>query len=100
MVKVRIDGEDSRKDEDGIAHVSWSEAQAIVAAGNGEIVQSDPVEEDPSGGDHAGQEDRSGEPEGGYEKMTRAELDALADERGVDVTGARTKEDVIDRLRA
>lgn len=103
MVKVRIQGEDTRKDENGIAHVSWSEAQALAAAGNAEIIQGEDVEEDQGGGVLAGQSEPAGtaggEPEGGYESLTRGELDALADRRGADTTGARTKADVIEALR-
>jgi hypothetical protein len=33
------------------------------------------------------------------EAMTRAELDAMAEDRGVDITGAKVKQDVIDALR-
>ena len=88
MVKVRIEGEDTRKDENGIAHVSWSEAQAMVAAGNAEILQGDAVEEDTSDGE---------EPD--LENMTRDELDALARERGLDPSDYRTKADVIAALR-
>ena len=101
MVKVRIKGEDTRKDKDGIVHLSWGEAQDVVAAGAGEIVQGEDVEEPPAG-DHETTTTggTAGEPEGGYESMTRDELDALAADRGVDTTGAKTKADVIDRLRA
>lgn len=86
MVKVRIKGDDTRKDEDGIAHVSWGEAQDMVSAGNAEIVQGDEVEDGAA-------------PEPDYESMTRAELDALAEERGVDVSDAQNKADVIAALR-
>ena len=36
----------------------------------------------------------------GLDKLTRAELDALAADRAVDVAGAKTKGDVIAALRA
>jgi hypothetical protein len=34
-----------------------------------------------------------------YDRMTRAELDELAGERGVDISGARNKADVIEALK-
>ncbi|WFS07774.1 hypothetical protein [Methylobacterium sp. 391_Methyba4] len=40
------------------------------------------------------------QPEPDLDAMTRAELDALAAERGVDVSKAKTKDDVIAALRA
>lgn len=76
MVKVNT--------KDGDRHVTWREAQHLAATGIATIVQGDAATE-------------SG-PE--YEKMTRAELDALANERGVDVTSASTKADVIAALRS
>lgn len=90
MVKVKISGDDTRKGEDGTAHLRWSEAQAMVAAGAAEIVN-----------EHDGAEpDRPTVEEADLGRMTRADLEAMAAERGVDVSGARTKDDVIAALRA
>ena len=45
-------------------------------------------------------EDGDGEDGADLEAMTRAELEAEAERRGIDVSGARTKADVIAALRA
>ncbi|SFM76345.1 hypothetical protein [Methylobacterium pseudosasicola] len=81
------------KGKEGVVHYGWDEAQAALQAGT-HVVADD---------DGQGSETEHLEPveeADGLDGKTRAELDALAAERGVDVSKAKTKDDVIAALRA
>lgn len=80
------------------AHLGFHEAQAALVAGAveplSEVVTDFPTakaETDAVLASDAGPD---------LDTMTRAELDKLAAERGVDVSQAKTKTDVIEALRA
>lgn len=71
----------------------WDEAQAALQAGTHEVVTPPPAEE---GAKQAGES----EPDDGLDDKTKAELEAIAKDRGVDVSAAKTKADVLAALRA
>lgn len=73
------------------------EKPAAKAAEKSAGTRSPPLDQDEQQQDE--QDDESLPPKGDLEDMTRAELDNLADDRGVDTTGCSTKADVIDALR-
>jgi hypothetical protein len=83
-----------------VGYLSFHEAQAALEAGTVE-----PINEADEQAKTGSKEDKAeimgeGEPVSpAYETMTRAELDSLAKDRGVDVSGVRTKSEVIDVLR-
>lgn len=90
--------------------MSWDEAQAALAAGTHEVAEGGGEEtgitrlaasEGRVGGQSAGQSGEGGgqAPDDGFDAKTRPELEAIAGERGIDVSGARTKADVIEALR-
>lgn len=75
--------------------LGWDEAQAALQAGTHEVVN------DADGGDVlSGENGPDADDDTALDGKTRAELDAIAAERGVDVSAARTKADVIEALRA
>ena len=97
--------EKGKKDADAV-HMDFGQAQAALASGSYELVEEEgepgpeihggvwgnepaPIEAKPAG---------QGEPD--YDAMTRAELDKLAAERGVDVSKAGNKAEVIAALKA
>ena len=95
--------EKGKRDGD-VVTMGWDEAQAALQAGTHEVADADgsgserPRDSSRSAGDDAG---GSGEQGGDdLDAKTRAELDAIAAERGVDVSKAKTKDDVIKALRA
>jgi hypothetical protein len=81
------------KGKDEVVHLGWDEAQAALQAGTHVAA------------DASGEGSETGHLQEGYEGddldgKTRAELDALAAERGVDVSKATNKAEVIAALRA
>lgn len=84
------------KDGDGIRSVSFGVAQALAAEGHAEIVnhpEVDPLADEPRDDDAPGGGVASAE----YDAMSKADLVALAEQRGLDSTGS--KADIIERLR-
>lgn len=78
--------------------MGWDEAQAALRAGTHEVADAEGSgSEKPREG-----EGETGGGQGGddLDAKTRSELDALAAERGVDISKAKTKADVIEALRA
>lgn len=86
--------EKGKKDAEPVG-MGWDEAQAALQAGTHEVVDTAPSSGEPR---REGEENRGDEPD--LDAMTRAELDKLAAERGVDVSKATTKADVIAALKA
>lgn len=85
--------EKGKKDAEPVG-MGWDEAQAAIAAGTHEVAEG-------SGHDGTiGGPTEFGGDEDDLEHKTRAELDKLAEERGVDVSQAKTNADVIEALRA
>lgn len=82
--------EKGKKDGEPVS-MGWDEAQAALQAGTHEVAE---------GGGFDGTIGGPDAPELDLEAMTRPELDKLAAERGVDVSQAKTKADVIEALRA
>ncbi|MCJ2009801.1 hypothetical protein [Methylobacterium sp. J-092] len=74
-------------------HMSWDEAQAALAAGTHEVAEGSP----PDDAEGEGDAEDGGD---GLDTKTRPELEALAAERGLDVSGARNKGEIIEALRA
>ncbi len=102
MVKVRFKTEDTRADQDGIGYISWHEYQQMVSD-NAEAVEL------LQGNEEVGTAEDMGEVKGDaggpasaddFDSMSRAELDAEAERRGVDIAEARNKSDVVATLRA
>lgn len=80
-----------------VVPMGWDEAQAALRAGTHEvaegggqrqIVVADPVQSAP------GQQDDD------LDEKTKVELEAIAAERGVDISHARTKAEILAALRA
>lgn len=86
--------EKGKKDAEPVG-MGWDEAQAALRAGTHEVVNTAPSSGEPR---RVGEENRPEEPD--LDTMTRADLDKLAAERGVDVSKAKTKDDVVAALKA
>lgn len=86
--------EKGKKDAEPIG-MHWDAAQAALQAGTHEVVDTALSSGEPR---RMGEENRGDEPD--LEAMTRADLDKLAAERGVDVSKATNKADVIAALKA
>ena len=71
--------------------MGWDEAQAALLAGTHEVAE---------GGGADGTIGGPEAPEPDYDAMTRPELDKLAAERGVDISKAGNKAEVIAALKA
>ena len=82
--------EKGKKDGEPVS-MGWDEAKAALAAGTHEVAEGGGTETMVGGPDA---------PEPDLDAMTRTELDKLAAERGVDVSKAKTKDDVITALKA
>ena len=82
--------EKGKKDAEPVG-MGWDEAQAAIAAGTHEAAE---------GGGFDGTIGGPDAPEPDYEAMSRSDLDKLAAERGVDVSKAHNKADVIAALKA
>lgn len=82
--------EKGKKDAEPVG-MGWDEAQAALSAGTHEVAEGDGTDATIGG---------PSEPEPDLDAMTRAELDALAVERGVDVSKAGNKAEVIAALKA
>ncbi|RXF67691.1 hypothetical protein [Hansschlegelia zhihuaiae] len=78
--------EKGKKDAEPVS-LGWDEAQAALAAGTHVAADDDGAAS-------------SGDAKPDYDAMKREDLDALAAERGVDVSKATTKADVIAALKA
>lgn len=85
--------EKGKKDGE-IVTLGWDEAQTALRAGTHEV-----ADDADDGGAISGE--KGPEPEKGddLDAKTRQELEALAKERGLDVSAARSKADVITALR-
>lgn len=106
------------KGKKDVVTMGWDEGQVALAAGthdvandadDGKAISGEKGPGGPQLGGHGGTGGSDGgqRPNGGaadlpadLDTMTRAELDALAAERGVDVSKASNKADVIEALRA
>lgn len=71
--------------------MGWDEAQAALQAGTHEVAEGGGTDETIGGPDA---------PEPDYEAMSRPDLDKLAAERGLDISAAKNKADVIAALKA
>ena len=80
--------EKGKKDGEPVS-MGWDEAQAALRAGTHEAA-------DASGS--GSEKPREGEDDG-LDAKSKPELEALAKERGLDVSAARTKADLIEALR-
>ena len=87
--------EKGKKDGEVIM-MGWDEAQAALRAGTHVSAEGSETGER----DDTKQTDGGAPTDDGLDAKTRPELEALAKERGVDVSGARTKDDVLKALRA
>ncbi|SEP21486.1 hypothetical protein SAMN04487843_108214 [Methylobacterium sp. ap11] len=78
--------------------MGWDEAQAALAAGTHEVAEGS--DNGAAGGDTGAAE--GGAEQGGdnFDALTRPELEAIAAERGIDVSKAKAKADVVQALRA
>lgn len=85
--------EKGKKDAEPVG-MGWDEAQAALRAGTHEVVETAPSSGEPR---REAEEGSGDEPD--LDAMTRAELDALAAERGIDVSKAKNKDEVIAALR-
>ncbi|WP_462116962.1 Rho termination factor N-terminal domain-containing protein [Methylorubrum extorquens] len=78
-----------KKDGEPVS-MGWDEAQAALRAGTHEV-----ADEAGSGSEKP----REGEQGDDLDAKTKPELEALAKERGLDVSAAKTKADLIEALR-
>ncbi|MCJ2131465.1 hypothetical protein [Methylobacterium sp. E-045] len=84
------------KGKKDVVTLGWDEAQAALLAGTHEVVN-----DDDTGGAISGEQ--GPEPDGnedGLDGKSKADLETLAKEKGVDISAARTKADIITALRA
>lgn len=88
--------EKGKKDGD-VVTLGWDEAQTALQAGTHEVV-NDADDGRAISGEKAPEPDAP--VDDGLDAKTKDELEALAKERGVDITGAKTKADLIKALRA
>ncbi|ACL61430.1 hypothetical protein [Methylobacterium nodulans] len=98
---MRLREKDSKNGE--VATKGWDEAQAALLAGTHVSAEDEGGEGERGPDQPAAQSPKPGsEPSGGddLDGKTRPELEAFAVERGVDVSGAETRADVIAALRA
>lgn len=88
--------EKGKKDGE-VVTLGWDEAQAALQAGTHEV-----ADDAGDGGAISGEKGPEPEPEKGddLDAKTRPELEAIAKERGLDISAARSKADVIMALRA
>lgn len=82
------------KGKDEVVHLGWDEAKDALAAGTHEVADVD------VSGSESQRENEKGDEDDGLDEMTRAELDAIAKERGVDASKAGNKAEIIAALRA
>lgn len=82
------------KGKDEVVHLGWDKAQAALQAGTHVAADADGEGSEKA---HEAPADEGGDDLDG---KTRAELEQIAAERGVDVSKASTKADVIAALRA
>jgi hypothetical protein len=82
------------KGKDEVVHLGWDEAQAALQAGTHEVADA---AGEGSEAEHLEHSDEGGDD---FDGKTRAELEQIAAERGVDVSKAGNKADVIAALRA
>jgi len=74
--------------------MGWDEAQAALRAGTHEVADAG------GSGSEKPAEEQGDKPDDDLDDKTKAELEALAKERGVDIGEAKTKADIIKALRA
>jgi hypothetical protein len=86
--------EKGKKDAEPVG-MGWDEAQAALRAGTHEVVETAP-----SSGEPRREREKPIDAEPDLDVMTRADLDKLAADRGVDVSKAGNKAEVIALLRA
>ncbi len=89
--------EKGKKDAEPVS-MGWDEAQAALQAGTHEAADGD--------GDSSGEAvkaavpaDADARPADDLDGKTRPELEALAKERGIDISAAKTKADIVEALR-
>ena len=85
------------KKDDEVVTLGWDEAQAALQAGTHEVA-NDADDGKAISGEKGPEPDAP--PADDLDTKTKPELEALAAERGVDITKAKTKADVIEALRA
>lgn len=85
------------KGKDEVVHLGWDEAKAALAAGTHDVADAEGSGSEQPREAEAGTEAEAADD---LDAKTRAELDALAAERGIDVSKAGTKAEVIAALRA
>ncbi|MFE1601626.1 hypothetical protein [Methylobacterium sp. ID0610] len=92
--------EKGKKDGE-VVTMGWDEAQAALQAGTHVVAEgsdaSDGKDGQPSGADSQG---GSKPADDGLDAKSEAELKALAAKRGVDISAAKTKADILAALRA
>lgn len=77
------------------ASMGWDEAQAALRAGTHEVAdEAGSGSEKPRDGEAGGDS-----PTDDLDTKTKPELEALAKDRGIDVSAAKTKADLIEALR-
>lgn len=92
--------EKGKKDGEPVT-MSWDAAQAALAAGTHEVAEGAVVDEGSTPGSITQQDVQGGDaPSDGLDDKTKAELEQLAKERGVDIGEAKTKADIVKALRA
>jgi len=79
------------KKDGPVITMGWDEAQAALQAGTHEVADADG-----SGTEKPSEDDA---PDDGLDAKTKAELETLAKERGVDISAAKTKADIVEALR-
>ncbi|CAO4171000.1 hypothetical protein [Methylorubrum extorquens] len=85
--------EKGKKDGE-IVSLGWDEAQAALRAGTHEV-----ADEAGSGSEKPREGETGGDAPDDLDTKTKAELEALAKERSLDVSAAKTKADLIEALR-
>lgn len=85
--------EKGKKDGE-IIGMGWDEAQAALRAGTHVVADAD------GSGSEKSAEGQGAVPDDDLDDKTKAELEALAKERGVDIAAAKNKADIIEALRA
>ncbi|KQO76432.1 hypothetical protein [Methylobacterium sp. Leaf88] len=80
-----------------IVTLGWDEAQTALQAGTHEVV-NDASDGGAISGEKGPEPEDSGSDD--FDIKTKAELEALAKDRNVDISQAKTKADIIEALRA
>jgi hypothetical protein len=89
------------KKDGPVITMSWDAAQAALAAGTHEAAEGAAIDEGSTPGSITQQDGQGSDaPDDDLDDKTKAELEALAKERNVDIAAAKTKADIIEALRA